>query len=366
MADADCCSRGSLHLNESPTLDVETVESPAGGEASIEQAPDRMHRAAKLADYGYADDGALGATLYATRVLMRRGTLLLARRRLEGALTTAQHAMTEALLPLGKSLCGRQDDRSLNELAPMFEAVEAARREARDKDTAREQLRASSANVQKEIDDSRSHSETAASRIRAQETELAAQETQLRMQLKRAQGLLQRCDIELRALQTAVTPADPNKVQAILKQRQERDGEAQAIQARLTALLSELGETRRSLASARGVMSDLESKGRDQAARHQKVDRKHAKFAAKAHSVLESSMVDVAAAALDKDLVDLSSEEGLAVAHARSRVAELQHQVDDHVAADAAYDTDAYGLGVKVLGGIALSVTLLVVLIVRG
>ncbi len=350
-------------MNESPTLDVERVESPPGEEASIEQAPDRIHRAAKLADYGLPDDGALGATLYATRVLVRRVSLHLTRRRLERALASARAAMTEALLPLGKSLCARQDDRSLNELAPMFEAVEAARRDARDKDTAREQLRVSSASVQKELDDSRSQSETAASRIRAQETELAAQEAQLRTQLKRAQAMVQRSDIEARALQTAATPADPNKLQAILKQREERAAEAQALEAKLSALMSELGQARRSLASARGVMSDLEGKRREQEARHMKVDRKHAKHAAKAHSVLDSALVDVASLALDKDLVDLSTPEGMAVAHARTRVEELQHQVDDHVAADTVYDTDAYGLGVKVLGGVAVSVLALIYLL---
>jgi hypothetical protein len=75
-------------------------------------------------------------------------------------------------------------------------------------------------------------------------------------------------------------------------------------------------------------------------------------------------MVDVASVALDKDLVDLSSEEGLAVAHARTRVEELQHQVDDHIAADTAYDTDAYALGVKVLGGVAASLLALVYVLV--
>lgn len=349
-------ARGSLHLNDTPSLELNSPDStPPGAEASIEPAPDRIHRAAKLADFGLPDDGPLGATLYTAHVLVRRVTLQLARRRLEAALQKAREALDDALLPLGKALCAQQDDRTLSDLAPLFEEVETARRAARDKDTAREQVRASSASVQRELDDSRNQSETTASRIRAQEADLAAQETQLRTQLKRAQALVQRCDIELRAIQTAVTPPDPAKLDAIVKQRQQRQTEAQTLNDKLTALLGELGETRRSLASARGVMSDLEGKRLAQEARHQKVDRKHAKHTAKAHDVLDDAMTNLASVALEKDLVDLSSAEGLAVAQARSSVESLQHEVDDHIAADSAYDTDAYALGIKVLGAIGVS-----------
>lgn len=346
-----------------PTLDLDEPIDDAGEEASIEPAPDRTRRAANLADFGLADDGIVGATLYTVHVLSRRAHLRLTRRRLERELRQAQTTLSQALLPLGRALCEQQDDRSLKELAPLFEGVETARRAARDKDTTREQLRASSASVQRELDDTRSHSEIAASRIRAQETELATQEQQLRTQHKRAQALVQRCDIELRAMQSAVTPPDPTKLAAIVKQRGEREAEAQALNNKLTALLSELGEARRSLASARGVMSDLDGKRRAQEARHEKVDRKHAKHAAKAHTLLEQALTDLASVALDKDLVDLSSQEGLAVAKAHSQVEALQHEVDDHVAADDAYDSEAYGLGTKVLGGAGVLVLAIIYLL---
>lgn len=352
-------------MSSSPSIDLDRPDE-SDVEADITPAPTRERRAWLLADFGFADDGVLGATLYATRVLQRRLTMLLTRRRLEAELKLAQQALSATLTPLGKALCEQQDDRGLNELAPMFEAVEDARRAARDKDTAREQVRVSSANVRRDIDDGKATSEATASRFRAQESELAARETQLRTQLKRAQALTQRCEIELRAARTAAVGPDPNKVAAIVQQKAEREAEANTLNGQLTTLLGELGEVRRSLASARGVMSDLDGKQRAQQAQHQRVDRKHEKHAKRAHSQLEVALSDLAAAAVEKDLVDFTTPEGAAVAHARTHAEELQHQVDDHLAADTAYEPEPYTTGVRVLGGLAVAGVLVIVLAFRG
>lgn len=331
-----------------PPPPKDAPEAPAAADSE----ESRLYRAAQLADFGFPDDGLVGSTLYAARVLSRRLNLRMARQRIERDLVPARDAFNQALLPLGKALCARQEDRALEALAPMFEAIEAARRAARDKDTAREQVRVSSANVQKELEESHGQSENAASRIRAREDELAAQETLLRTKLKRAQALADRCDIELRAMQSAATAPDPGALEACQERKRQRGAEADALKADLTKLLGDLGETRRSLASARGALSELEGKRRAQDTQHRKVDGKHAKHAAKAHSRLESAIVDLAVAALEKDLADLGSPEGQNVEQARLKVAEIENNVAHHLDAEAAYDHEAFGAGVKVLGAI--------------
>lgn len=342
-----------LRKAETPiTPPVSPLEDAPEAPAGADSEESRLYRAAQLADFGFPDDGLVGSTLYAATVLSRRLSLRMARKRIERDLAPARSAFNQALLPLGKALCARQEDRALEALAPMFEAIEAARRTARDKDTAREQLRMSSANVQKELDESHGQSESAASRIRARESELAAQETQLRTKLKRAQALADRCDIELRAMQSAATAPDPTALEACQERKRQRGAEADALTAELTTLLGDLGETRRSLASARGVLSELEGKRRAQDTQHQKIDGKHAKHAAKAHSRLESAIVDLAAAALDKNLADLESPEGQNVERARQQVEEIENNIAHHVDAEDAYDREAFGLGVKVLGAV--------------
>jgi len=340
-----------------PPLPLPLEDSPEASDGG-DSEESRLYRAAQLADFGFPDDGLVGSTLYAATVLSRRLSLRMARKRIERDLAPARSAFNQALLPLGKALCARQEDRALEALAPMFEAIEAARRTARDKDTAREQLRVSSANVQKELDESHGQSESAASRIRARESEMAAQETHLRTKLKRAQALVDRCDIELRAMQSAATAPEQVALEACQERKRERAAAADAIKAELTAVLGELGETRRSLASARGVLADLESKRRAQDTHHQKVDGKHAKHAAKAHSRLESAIVDLAAAALEKNLADLESPEGQKVEGARHKVEEIENKIAHHLDAENAYDREAFGLGVKALGAIGAGLLL--------
>lgn len=326
---------------------------------------DRERRAALMAAYGEADEGTLGATLYAARALVCRMNLRLSRRRVEATLVLAQKTLDQALVPLGAWLCKQQDDRALQDLAPLFEAVEAARRTARDKDTAREQLRASTANVQRVIDNNRANEDATAARLQAREAELAAEETQLRAKLKRALALVQRCDIEMRAAEASVTTPDPAKINAFLRQREEREAEAQTINTLLSVVLADVGEARRALASARGVMSVLESERRAKEAQHQKVDRKHAKTTAKAHHQLDAALINLASVALDKKLVDVTAEEGSRASKARARTEALQAEIDDLIAADSAYDSEPYDIGVRVIGGIVAAIVATLFMVLR-
>jgi hypothetical protein len=273
--------------------------------------------------------------------------------------------LDQALVPLGAALQKRQDVGALEVLAPLFEAVEAARRTARDKDTAREQLRASTANAQREIDHGRADSEATASKLEAAESALAAEENQLRAKLKRATALVQRCDIEMRAAEASVVTPDPEKINALLRQREEREADAAAINTRLSVVLAEVSEARRSMASARGVASALESERRAKDAQHQKVDRKHAKGTAQAHRQLDGALINLASVALDKNLVDVASEEAGRATKARARAASLREEIDDLIAADSAYDSEPYSMGVRVIGGMVVAIAVALFLILR-
>lgn len=332
---------------------VGATETPSPG-----QSDDTGRRVALLADFGDADDGALGAALYATRVSLRRVSLRLARRRAEALLEVAHKTLEQALVPLGAALCKQQDDRALDPLAPLFEAVEAARRTARDKDTAREQLRTTTATAQREIDGSRAESEATALKLAADEAVLAAEEARLRAKLKRAQALVQRCDIEMRAAEASAVTPDPEKINGFLRQREERAAEAKTIGEQLAVVLADVGDARRALASARGVMSVLESERRSKDAQHQKIDRKHAKGTARAHHQLDAAMINLAAAALEKNLADLKSAEGDRAAKARARTEALRAEIDDLIAADAAYESEPYNTGVRLLAGVSAAIVL--------
>jgi len=341
------------------TADADQSGTPAASGGIVEPAAaspatdagDASRRVAALADYGDADEGALGATVYAARVLLRRLNLRMTRQRLERTLDIARNTLDQALVPVGAALCKQQDDVALQDLALLFEAVETARRTARDKDTAREQLRASTADAQRTIDGNRANSEAAAAKLEAEEAALSAEEAQLRAKLKRAQALVQRCDIEMRAAEASVATPDPEKINELLRKREEREAEAQTISSRLAVVLADVGEARRALASARGVMSVLEGERRAKEAQHQKVDRKHAKGTAKAHHALDAAMINLASVALDKRLVDVSKDEGARASKARERTEALRAEIDDLIAADSVYDNEPYDTGVRVIGG---------------
>ena len=357
-----------------PAIEVEHVATPSAERAPVrdsvrESSPEdprakAQHEArlvADLADYGDLPKGIVACVRYAARVGSR--VLKLRKERAIVQRTVQQHSAAHhaALVALGHGVMALASDKRIEALRSQVALVLDERSKAERAGESAQQTRGDN---QREIDELQDKITEQQHRFSPfLDAEKAAQVAQHKAdeELRRAQAMQKRIEIELRALGEAGT-ADEARCHALTAQLEQRRGGVAELTSALTRANETLGRARRELALEKGALDILAERRKqlENAGRARVTEAEGQRQAADgAHDMALRALAEAARAQSLSRLMPEAEE--LAV----TREAELQRAGESLVRFDRAlalYDRAAVLKGVGLVAAILVAAITLLVL----
>ena len=319
----------------------------------------------RIADYGPAPDGIVGTIPYAIHVFNRRRHLRAAHADGVRVRQSAETAAEQALVAVGRALLQQADSLDSSAFARELEVARQAAGESHERSAAHAQTKEGIAAELEAFDTRIRELAAEIDPWRDRETKLATQHQVKDTDFKRAVARLRRIEIELRNVGPDSTAPDPSRVPLLEADRDARRAEMRLAEGPALKLAEELSEVRRELAARMAAVSRTEAeKSRLQQALRQSESTQQVHLSA-AQKDLEATLRALAEAAREQD-ADAAAGEALVrrADNALELWTERQRIEDLHWRALSAYDKPSFQRGAAVLGGAALIIFVMIVLVI--
>jgi hypothetical protein len=252
---------------ELPQLEVEKIERRSGDRVvAREPAEDARENERKeaeavqaLARFNDAPDGLLASVQYTFHVASRLWSL----RKERTAAVTQQRLRAEehkaALVALGEALMSQANDKRMEPVKSQVAQVHGERAKVAHADQGVERTREGNQRALALMRSEADHLKEELEPYVAAEKEALGAQRKADEEVRRAQAMQKRVEIELRALEAATT-VDAAKIDALNAQLEQREKNVEALTAVVTQMNEALGKARRDLALKRGALDVNEEK----------------------------------------------------------------------------------------------------------
>ncbi|HEX6242634.1 MAG TPA: hypothetical protein VFZ61_17090 [Polyangiales bacterium] len=353
----------SLEVQPTPARPATRVSTPEEApQMAVAQERDEYQALVALADFGPAPSGWLASVPYAVRVgkrvLALRSERSLAHEALRGRL--GEHHT--ALVTLGKALVACAEEPRLSPLRAAIAQVRDESTKLQHADQGVSRTREGNERALNLLRSEESHlKEQLAPYLEAEQAALAGQR-KLEEELRRAQAMHKRAEIEMRALENATTGVDPGRLSALSLQLAQRKAALDALTPGLVQAGEALGKARRDLALARGGLDANQEKQRkmEADARAREAQAEGEKQAA--HGAYETALSELAEAALQQRLGDLAPEQAARVGQTGQAVEQAVGDVARFDRALALYDRSAVRRGIMLVAMVVIGVVAVLVM----
>lgn len=250
-----------------PQLDVEKVERRSGDRVAakepVDEALENERKEAEavraLARFNPAPAGLLASAQYAVHVTSR----LLALRKERAAAVEQQRLRAEehkaALVALGQALLTKAADKRMEPLRAKVAAVQDERAKVERADQGMEKTREGNQRALSLLQSEAEHLKEELQPYVAAEKDALAAQRKADEEVRRAQAMHKRVEIELRALESAAS-VDEKRIDALSAQLEQREAAVQMLTSGLALATEGLGAARRDLALKRGTLDMNEEK----------------------------------------------------------------------------------------------------------
>ncbi len=321
-----------------PNAPASTRKKPV---LSTQQAAEAFTREAQelrdLAGFGDTPGGYVSCARYALHVAVR---LFVLRKEVKRVQQHAQNATAQyhaALASLGQALVAHEKTPPYQKFAGLFSAIYTAESQVHRVDQSLAQAQAETAVRVSALEQKRALFEADMAPLLEKEREAERAHKETSEQLRRAQGLEKRVEIELRALSEATVEVDANKLKALQEKLAERRQAVAAVLVDTENAQAHLGRMQRDCAQKRREIqgTDDEKRKLEGAARAQaSAIGKEASATTQAH---QDALRALAEAALGADLVEQHLPQTKSVAEARILCEEAKLSLDRYERARKLY-----------------------------
>ncbi len=315
-----------------------------------------------LAGYGPPPPSIATALPYAIRVWAKRRELDKAMAGLQEEKNAAAVRVDDALSELGAALYAGREQPALSPLKDLFEAVgkadETIEQNAGDRAQARQNAEATIEELQQKVQ----AAEREAEPYREKESEVKQRLAAAEKQRARARAMLQRVQIETRALQGAAEPPSQERIDSLQAAEQARQSELEVASARMAEISKELGQASLELAEKMKVVSAALSERQQAVEALEQYERDSEYRALQAEGEKRTALVAVASAALEQGRI--SKADAVSVTEAREHLAEIERGCEIHREALNCYDQDRFKQGVFTAAALAAVVLALIVVLI--
>jgi hypothetical protein len=355
-----------------PSLDVEQVERRSPAVAARETTPQaaktkqsaeasELELTRSLADFGDVPHNLIASVSYALNVTRRLFLLRGERAAVAAEVQRSAHEHNTALAAMGQALMALSSQPQLEPLrskvARVFDERAKVDRAGVQMEKAREDNQRAEAALEQEATALRQKLEP----YLAQEREAAEAQRRADEEVRRAQAMQKRIEIELRALNEASESPDLLRLSSLNLQLDERRAVVAGLSGKLAAANETLGQARRELALQRGALDAVEERRKrlQSAVRAKEAEVQGHKRAA--DGALDGALRELAEAARQQKMDALVPQAASGVSQSEAALNEVGTRLVRFDRALTLYDRGAvikgYGLLLAIVGGlIAVSV----------
>jgi hypothetical protein len=355
-----------------PALDIEQVDRRADNiknptrDAKAE-AQKEFSIVAQLASFGDVPSDLIGSARYAVTVLRR--TMALKRDQQKAVRDTQglEADLNTALVEMGQAIMAMKSEPQVAGLRSQIAMAIDAQAKVSDADRSMSKTREQNQQLVAEMDKQAAELQKLLEPYLRNEQAALDAHKKAEEEVKRAQGLQRRSEIELRALGEAGAVQDPIRVEDLKGQLEERRAAVQKLTVVLEQASTALGATRRELALKKGALDALEDKKKkllDETHKKEAEAEQKAKAAEGSHSAALRTLAESArTSGLAPKVVPEKNEW---VSDVESAVQDARKIVQRFDRALKLYDKSVVTKGWITIGAIALLFIVAIVLGVRG
>lgn len=346
-----------------PSLDVEAVErrsaervvarEPTPESPSSALAKEREEREAieGLADFGPTPRSWLSSVSYAARVAQRVWKLRRARGLAQEALRVCLTEHHAAMVAMGRALLLKAAEPRIEPLRAKITRVNEEQAKVDHADQGVSRTREGNDRAMALLRSEAEHLKEQLAPYLAAEQQAAQTQRKADEEVRRAQAMQKRVEIELRALETA-TAADPARVDALSAQLEQRREVVTTLGANLAQATEALGKTRRDLALSRGALDANEEKQKRLEAESRARENEAEGHKQVAHGAYEVALSELAEAAKKQQLGALAAEPEAHTKNTEREVEQAGAAVVRFDRALALYDRQAVIRGAILFGAV--------------
>lgn len=344
-----------------PAIEVEQVERRSNERVTAKESlPDETKRkeleestrVVELAAYGSQPQGIIACARYAVHVTTRIIALHRGRKDALGELKKRADELHDAFVTMGSALMKLSADKRLEPLRSKVAKVLDEQSKVEAASTSVERTRGDNQRAVSALDEEAAQLRKKLEPYVARERDALAAQRKADEEVRRAQAMLKRVEIELRAIVDAGTNKDPGRILALNEQQEQRRGVVDALTPALMLANDELGQARRELALQRGALDALEERRKqlnnEAAAREATVEGQKKM----ADGALSHALRELAEGAREQKLTALVQEPSKLVSQREQAWQEANTVVNRHDRALKLYDKQAVIKGYVLMVGI--------------
>lgn len=354
-----------------PSIDVEPVQRHSNERVVVrESAPvdpkkreaEEAKRVVELAAFGDVPRGIVDCARYAVHVTSRIVKLHRGRNGAVSELRQCVEQYHDALETMGRALLGMASDKRLDGLRGKLARVNDEQSKAHEASSSVERTRDDNQRAVTALDEEAAALNQKLEPYRARERDALVAQRKADEEARRAQAMLKRVEIELRAVMESETQKNPARILALNEQQEQRKGAVDALNAALLRADDELGQARRELALQRGSLDALEERRKQlgsQAAQREAAVQGQKKVA---DGALAEALRELAEAAREQRLAVLVPEPAALVAQREKPVQEANDTLVRFDRALTLYDRQSVIKGYALMAAILVAGIALLVL----
>lgn len=339
----------ALELEAEPVQAKQRVESLPPVEAEETKTEQRARQITQIAAYGPAPAKLAGAPLYCVRVVLRKRTLAEELAVLSTQRKRADDIATEALAKLGEALYALRRDPQLVGLSKQLAALGDADDQVGHVEAQSQKRKQTAADELERLDRELERLERAAAPLREREIEINQQLDQTKAQLRRAEMLRRKLEVDLEAARRSKGGVDPERLSALQAERDARHGEVQTLGIQMRPVEDDLSAVRRELAQRMRAIATLQDEKQTTVAALGRAQQTQRVSFGSAKGARLQALISLASGALKQGLGAVAPECTGAVEQSAER-ADYRRQLEElHRAALHSYDPKAYNHGLTAL-----------------
>lgn len=355
-------NREALELQDVNARAARITKPKTSAEEEQAELELRRTQAEQIAQFGEVPEKLQDTVLYTGRVLVRMVTLYRLREKARKEAENLQKDLREAMAELGAGLMDQAKDPAMAPLGKPISAVHNARAKASHAGRSVEQQRDKADEALHKLATDIKGAEKELEPYTNAESEAAKRHQKALEEVKRAEAMEKRVEIELRALHEASAVQDPSRIAELEKEFDKKAAVVDKLKQTAEGTAQALGEARAELAAQRGTLDSLEERKKHIIDEAKRTEAALEEVARDAEDVHKDALVSLALEARDLGLDRRCRELAEWADDVSGTTAEAKHNALLHDLAFESYDKPSLIKGGSVMFGLVLALVMALIL----